>query len=90
MLFSVRQGSINARLVLFEKVLEHSIVQEGSSLGLWKHQPKKKRQLECIVEWNEINQKVNKDFNNLEERKNDPVHQPLRVVALVLRFQRLK
>jgi hypothetical protein len=90
MFLGVRQGSINSRLILLEEVFQKGIVQELSALGLRKHCPEQKCQLEGVVEGNPVEKNVDKDFNDGKEGKDNPVNQPLSVVSLALGFDRLE
>jgi len=81
---------VNARFILFQKVFEEGIVQEFGPLGLWKHGPQQKCELECIIEWNPVKKNVNKSLKNTEKGKDNPVNQPLHIISLCFRFDSLE
>lgn len=81
-LLCVRQSLVNFGFVLFQKILEETLVQELGTLGLRQHGPKQKGEFKCKVERDPVQKDVHEHFDDTEKSKNDPVHQPLRVVPL--------
>lgn len=89
-LFGIGHGGINLGFALLEKVFQKGIVQEFGTLCLRKHGPQQKCQFERVVERDPIQKEINEHFDDREKGKDDPVHQPLRVLSLVLRFNGLE
>jgi hypothetical protein len=57
---------------------------------LWQHGPKQEGELESVVKWNPVDEKVNEDLHDGEKGIDNPVNQPLRVLPSVFRFDCLK
>jgi hypothetical protein len=89
-LLCIRHGGINSGFVLLQKVFQEGVIQELGALGLREHCPEQKGQLEGVVKGDPVEKNVDKDLDNGEKGKNDPVDQPLRIVALVFGFNRLE
>mmetsp|Transcript_4834 Transcript_4834/g.13662 ORF Transcript_4834/g.13662 Transcript_4834/m.13662 type:complete len:228 (-) Transcript_4834:428-1111(-) len=83
-------GGIDPGFVLLEEILEERIVQELGTAGLRSHAPDEEGCLEGVVEWDPIQEEVDKDLNDGEEGVHDPVDEPLGIVSAGLRLDGLE
>jgi hypothetical protein len=49
-----------------------------------------KTNLECIIEWNPVQEEIAKGFNHRKEAKDDPVNEPLLIITLHFGFNGVK
>lgn len=49
-----------------------------------------KTNLECIIEWNPVQEEIAKGFNHGKEAKDDPVNEPLLIITLHFGFNGVK
>lgn len=89
-LFGFCQRSIDPAFALLEEVLEKAVVKEFCPLRLREHGPQQKGQFEGIIERDPVEKEVPEGFDEREECKQDPVYQPLNVIALCLGFDGLE